>query len=244
MWNWDFALSILPDLLQAMWVTLTATLVAFLLAVVIGLLFALGKRSSFKPLSRVIGGLVEFIRSTPMLVQLFFIFYVLPEYGISLSPFLAGVLGLGLHYSTYLSEVYRSGIDAVPRGQWEAGTALNFSKMQIWFKIILPQAILPVLPVFGNYLIVMFKETPILSAITLVEMMSTAKMIGSESFRYLEPFTIVGLLFFILSYPSALLVRRVEVKLNRKSVGEQSNKIKRKEVALNESGTAAEANSF
>jgi polar amino acid transport system permease protein len=231
MWDWNFALSVLPDLFQAMWVTLAATLAAFVLAVMIGLLFTLGKRSGDKWISKSVGAIVEFIRSTPLLVQLFFIFYVFPDYGVSLSPFAAGVIGLGLHYSTYLSEVYRSGIEAVPRGQWEASKALNFTKIQIWTRIILPQAIPPVLPMFGNYLIVMFKETPLLSAITVVEMMQTAKIIGSQSFRYLEPITIVGLLFFLLSYPSAVLVRKMEIKLNQKTAPKSKKKEMRKDVA-------------
>ncbi|HWO95965.1 MAG TPA: ectoine/hydroxyectoine ABC transporter permease subunit EhuD [Bacillus sp. (in: firmicutes)] len=216
MWSWDFAVSILPQLLDAMWITVGATVVAFVIAALLGLIWANCKRSSFKPLVIVVSCLVEFIRSTPLLVQLFFIFYVLPEIGISLSPFVAGVMGLGLHYSTYLAEVYRSGIDAIPKGQWEASTALNFSKIQVWTRVILPQAIPPVIPMLGNYFIVMFKETPLLSAITLVEMMQTAKIIGSGSFRYLEAFTIVGLLFLLLSYPSSLIVRRLEQKMNQR----------------------------
>ncbi|GIM45809.1 ectoine/hydroxyectoine ABC transporter permease subunit EhuD [Collibacillus ludicampi] len=216
MWDWDFAWSIVPQLLEALKVTVTSTFVAFFIAAIAGLLLAIGRRSACKPLSLVTGGIVEFVRSTPLLVQLYFIFYVLPVFGVSLSPFTAGVIGLGLHYSSYLSEVYRSGIDSVPRGQWEAAVALNFSKMQTWGRIIVPQAIPPVIPVLGNYLIVMFKETPILSAITLMEILQTAKMIGSTSFRYLEGFTIVGLMFLLLSYPSSLLVRRLEYRLNRK----------------------------
>jgi len=216
MWNWTYAMSIIPPLLQALKVTVSATLVAFAIAMFGGLLLALCRRSRFKPLSWIAGAVVEFIRSTPLLVQLYFIFYVLPLYGLSLSPFAAGVLGLGLHYSAYMSEVYRSGIEAVPRGQWEASTALNFTKVQTWIRVVLPQAVPPVVPVLGNYLIVMFKETPILSAITLVEMLQKAQILGSESFRYLEPFTIIGLLFLIVSYPSSILVRRLETRLNRK----------------------------
>src|SRR5690606_25866702 len=107
-------------------------------------------------------GFNGFIRNTPLLVQVFFIYYSLPMMtGISLPAFYAGILGLGLHYSTYLSEVYRSGIEAVPRGQWEAATALNYTKLDTWRSVILPQAIPPIIPVLGNYLIVMFKETPI-----------------------------------------------------------------------------------
>jgi polar amino acid transport system permease protein len=212
MWSWSFAWSTLPTILEALQITVFATLVGFAIALVGGFVLALGRRSSTKALSFAAACFVEFVRSTPLLVQLYLLFYGLPSVGLSLSPFAAGVLGLGIHYSAYLSEVYRSGIDAVPRGQWEAAKALNFSRGTMWRRIILPQAIRPVVPVLGNYLIVMFKETPILSAITLVEMLLAAKMIGASSFRYLEAFTLVGLLFLILSYGSSLLIRRLEVK--------------------------------
>lgn len=215
MWSWDFAWSILPQLLSAIHITILATLTGFLLALVGGMVLVFGRRAKRKWLAWLTAGFVEFVRSTPLLVQLYFIFYGLPAIGISLSPFTAGVLGLGIHYSTYLSEVYRSGIDAVPRGQWEAAKALNFSPRQTWAKIILPQAIRPVIPVLGNYLLVMFKETPILSAITLVELLHTAKIIGSHSFRYLEAFTLVGILFLVLSYVSSLLVRQLEIRLRQ-----------------------------
>jgi polar amino acid transport system permease protein len=168
-----------------------------------------------RPLKWLTVGFIEFVRSTPLLLQLFFIYNVLPFAGLTLSPFVAGVVGLGLHYSTYISEVYRTGIDAVPKGQWEASKALNFSKLQTWFGIVLPQAIPPIIPVLGNYLILMFKETPLLSAISVVEMLQTANTIGSHYFRYIEGYTIVGLLFLLLSYPSALLVRRLELRMKR-----------------------------
>lgn len=215
MWSWSFTWSILPQILEAMKTTILATIVGFAFALVGGLVLALGRRAKNRAISLGTAGIVEFVRNTPLLVQLYFLFYGFPAIGISLSPFSAGVLGLGIHYSAYLSEVYRSGIDAVPRGQWEASKALNFSKGTMWRRIILPQAIRPVVPVLGNYLIVMFKETPVLSAITLVEMLLTAKMIGAESFRYLEAFTLVGILFLILSYGSSLLIRRLELKWSR-----------------------------
>lgn len=215
MWDWEFAWSILPELLNAMKITIAATIVGFLIASILGLVWVFCRRSTFKPLVIVVSWFVEFIRSTPLLVQLFFIFYVLPEFGISLTAFVAGVIGLGLHYSTYLAEVYRSGIESVPKGQWEASTALNYTKSKTWFRIILPQAVAPIIPMIGNYFLVMFKETPLLSAITIVEMMQTAKIIGSQSFRYFESFTIVGLLFLLLSYPSSLLVRYIEGKTKR-----------------------------
>ncbi|MBN2910312.1 ectoine/hydroxyectoine ABC transporter permease subunit EhuD [Polycladomyces sp. WAk] len=219
-WSWTFTLQILPQLLDAVKITIGATIVSYLIALVGGLLIAFARRSEVKLLSWVTGGFIEFVRSTPPLVQLFFIFYVAPHFGLRLSPFTAGVLGLGIHYSTYLSEVYRAGIDAVPRGQWEAAVALNFSKTQTWMRIILPQAVRPIVPVLGNYLIVMFKETPLLSAITLIELLGQAQIIGSNSFRYLEPITLVGVFFLILSYLSSLLVRRLEswLQLNQKGL--------------------------
>jgi polar amino acid transport system permease protein len=215
-WSWQFAWQIAPDLLRAVQTTIAATLTGFALALVGGLLLAFARRAKLRGVSIAAAGVIEFVRSTPLLVQLYVLFYGLPAAGISLPPFAAGVLGLGIHYSAYLAEVYRSGIESVPRGQWEAATALNFSKGQTWTRIILPQAIRPIIPVLGNYLIVMFKETPVLSAITLVEMLMTAKMIGSASFRYLEAFTLAGMLFFLLSYVSSLLIRRLEINLRQR----------------------------
>ncbi|MBD7969130.1 ectoine/hydroxyectoine ABC transporter permease subunit EhuD [Paenibacillus gallinarum] len=215
MWDWDYVFDILPQLLGALKMTVLITIYAFVLALFVGLLLAFMARSRFKPLSLVTKGVIEFIRNTPLLVQVFFLYYSLPLLmGISIPAFYTGVIALGLHYSTYLSEVYRSGIEAVPKGQWEAAKALNYTKTQTWKKIILPQAIPPIIPVLGNYLIVMFKETPILCAITLVELMLTAKNIVSLSFRAFEPYTLVGVLFFIISYIASLLVQQLEKRMN------------------------------
>jgi polar amino acid transport system permease protein len=217
MWDWGFAAQVFPKILSVIWITISATIVGFLLAMVLGLVLAIMRRSKNKAFSWPVIGFIEFIRSTPLLVQIFFIYYALPMVsGIYLSAFTAGVLALGVHYSTYCSEIYRSGIDAVHRSQWEAATALNFSTLQKWTRVILPQAIPPVIPMLGNYLIAMFKDTPLLAAISLVEILMKAKIIGSESFRYIEPFTIVGLLFLVLSYLSAILVKRLENRLNQR----------------------------
>lgn len=215
MWDWNYAFQILPELIKVLPITISATIVGFIIACLLGLPLALARRSKRRIVAGTAFAWIEFIRSTPLLVQLFVLFYALPLYGISFSPFATGVIGLGIHYSTYLSEVFRSGIEAVPKGQWEASRALNFSAKHTWGSIILPQAIPPIIPVMGNYLITMFKETPILSAITLVELLQTAKAIGSGSFRYLEAFTLVGLLFLLLSYPSSLLVGWLERRFQR-----------------------------
>lgn len=214
-WDWAYAWEIMPTIGRAAAITLQVTLVAFLIAVTFGLVLALLRRSQFKPLRWLVTGFVEFVRSTPPLVQLYFIFFVFPHFGLSLSPFAAGAIGLGIHYSTYTSEVYRAGIEAVDRGQWEAAKALNFSPAKTWQSIILPQALPPIIPMLGNYLIVLFKETPLVGAISLIEMLQRAVMLGNHSFRYLEPITIVGIYFLIMSYPAALLVRRVERRVKQ-----------------------------
>ena len=130
----------------------------------------------------------------------------------------SGIIALSIHYGCYCSEVYRAGLEAVPRGQWEACTALNFSSWNTLKNIILPQAIPPIVPVLGNYLVALFKETPLLSAIAVLELVQTAKVLGSENFRYTEPMTIVGLTFLVLSLVSAVGIRWLERHLNRRSV--------------------------
>jgi polar amino acid transport system permease protein len=216
MWDWNFTWSILPDLIKVVPITLLATFGGFAVACLLGLPIALARRSKSRWISWPVASIAEFIRSTPLLIQLIILYYALPTYGIVLPAMTAGILGLGIHYSTYLAEVYRSGIEAVPKGQWEASRALNFSRAQTWLRIVLPQSVPPTIPVMGNYLIVMFKETPTLSAITLVELLTTAKGIGSHWFRYVEPITIAGVIFLLLSYPSGLLVRRLELYLKRR----------------------------
>jgi polar amino acid transport system permease protein len=215
--DWGFAWEILPELLQALRVTIRASVLAFAVAAVLGLLLALARRSDSAWLSQPVGGIVEFVRSTPLLVQLFFFFYVLPRYGLRLPAIVVGVFALGLHYATYTSEVYRAGIDAIASGQWEAARALNFSPLDTWTRIILPQAIPPMVPALANYLIGIFKESAQLSAITVVEVVLRARIIGTRSFRFLEPMTMVGILFFMLSYPSSLLVQRLEAHLGRQN---------------------------
>src|SRR5690606_10576218 len=203
---------VLPDLLRAFGVTLQATVGGFALAAVLGLIWAMLRMLPFAWLSRATFWLVELVRSTPLLIQLYFLYYVLPEYGLTLSPFAIGGLALVVHYSAYTAEVYRAGIEAVPRGQWEAATALNLPASSTWLRIVLPQAVPPTLPVLGNYFIAMFKDTPLLAAITVMEMLQTAKLIGAESFRYLEPLTITGVAVLGVSLAASYGVRSLELR--------------------------------
>jgi len=209
-WDWNFVWEILPTLIQGVKITILATLLGSVLAAFVGLGIALARRSPNRLLARTVGFLAEFIRGTPLLVQLYFIFYVLPDIGILLPPLVAGVIGLGLHYGTYTAEVYRAGIDNVPRGQWEAAKACNLSATQTWTHIIIPQAIPPMIPALANYFIAMFKETPLLSAITVLELMNQAKSVANTYYRYIEPITLVGAFFLVISLFSVVLLRWLE----------------------------------
>jgi len=212
-WDWNFAFKILPRLISALKITLIATIVGMGMALILGLLLAILRRSNSKLLSWPSTFFIEFVRSTPLLVQVYFLFYVAPGIGIKLSPLFTGILALGLHYSSYTSEVYRAGIDSIPKGQWEAAIALNLSSPRTLSSIIVPQAIPPIIPALGNYFIAMFKDTPMLSTITVLELLYTAKDIGSETFRYLEPMTMVGVLFLFISIIAAGFIRKLEKKL-------------------------------
>jgi len=210
LWDWGYAIDILPELLRGLLVTVQATLLGSAVAYALGLVFALVRRSRIPVLSQAVWLLVEFVRSTPLLVQLFFLYFVLPDLGIRFDAFTTGVIGLGLHYACYTAEVYRAGIEAVPKGQWEACTALSLPRSRVWTGVILPQAIPRVLPALVNYMISMFKETPLLLAISVLELGGAAREAGSDTFRYIEPFTLAGIFFLLVSYPAGVLVRRLE----------------------------------
>jgi len=201
---------IFPILARAALVNVLAACVAFSLALVGGLFLALARLSTVRVLRLLATGIIEFVRDTPFLIQLFFIFYVLPRYGITFGPLETGIVALGLHWSAYTSEVYRAGIASVPSGQWDAATALNLPASRTWGRIILPQAILPVLPTLGNYLIVMFKDTAILSTIAVSELLGVALGQASLSFRYVETLTLVAILFLAMSLGASAVFRTVE----------------------------------
>lgn len=209
-WDWDYAWEILPVLAEASVVTVQAAVMGFALALVLGLALAVGRMMGPRASRLAVAGVVEFIRSTPLLIQVFFLYYVMPEFGLALDAMLTGVLALGLHYGAYCAEVYRAGLENVPKGQWEASIALNLSPWTTFKDIIVPQAIPPVVPALGNYLVALFKETPLLSVIAVLELMQTAKILGAESFQYTEPITLVGLFFLIFSLVSSVLIVQLE----------------------------------
>ncbi|MFH8606546.1 ectoine/hydroxyectoine ABC transporter permease subunit EhuD [Streptomyces sp. NPDC018029] len=213
-WNWSHVDDFMPLFWDGVELTLKALLFGTLIAFSLGLVWAVAQRSEKKWIRWPVTVVTEFIRNTPLLVQLFFLFYVVPEWGPSMSPLTTGIVGLGLHYSTYTSEVYRAGIDGVPAGQWEAATALSLSKRRTWTSVILPQAVRRVIPALGNYVIVMLKESPQMAAIGALDMLGQAQGYSQATFTY-EAISVVGVAFIVIAYPASLLLRVLERRLVR-----------------------------
>jgi polar amino acid transport system permease protein len=211
--HWGVVRAFWPELLAGLKITALATALGSVLAFALGLVWAIAQRATVRAVRWPVAGLVELVRNTPLLVQLFLFFYVLPAWGLKFSPLMTGVLALGLHYSTYTAEVYRAGIDAVPVGQWEAAIALNLSRGRTWIAVILPQAIRRVVPALGNYVIAMLKDSPLLALIGVADMLQVARAHGASTFQYVEPYTMVGLAFIAISYPASLLLRSLERRL-------------------------------
>ena len=214
-WRWEFTFEILPRMIWATGNTLLAAGIGYAIAIVVGLVFLLAQRTRYRLVNRIVREVVEFIRSTPLLVQLFFVYFVGPQFGVELNAWTAAMLTIGLHFGTYLSEVYRGALEAVPRGQWEACRALNFSTARTYFRVVLPQALPVALPGMGNYLVGIFKDTPMLATIGVAELMHTANALGAETYRYLEPYTMVGFIFLIISLPTAAGLRKLEIVVAR-----------------------------
>ncbi|MDA7965049.1 ectoine/hydroxyectoine ABC transporter permease subunit EhuD [Ruegeria sp.] len=215
-WRWDFTFDVvLPKMWEAAGVTVWATLASFALALVGGLILMLLKTHRSKWVSRPATEVIEVIRATPLLVQIFFLFFLLPEIGITLPPLTTGILAIGLYNSALCAEVYRAGFQAVPKGQWEACIALNMSTYRTFKDVIIPQSLPPIVPALGNYLVAIFKETPLLSFVAVAEIMQVSKLIGAEYYRFTEAITIAGLFFLVMSLIAAFLIRIVENYVKR-----------------------------
>ena len=214
-WDWNAVSEFMPYFWDGLKVTLQILVLGSLISFVLGLVWALLMRTSTRWVRWPVGVVTEFVRDTPLLVQLFFLFYVLPEWGLTFSALTTGVFAIGLHYSTYTMQVYRAGIEAVPVGQWEAATALNLPVRRTWTAVILPQAIRRVIPALGNYVIAMLKDTPILMVITVLELMGQARLFSQEHYQFTEPITVIGVAFVLISYPASLLIRALERRLVR-----------------------------
>ncbi|MEV0991858.1 ectoine/hydroxyectoine ABC transporter permease subunit EhuD [Streptomyces sp. NPDC049949] len=211
MWSWETAREGLPVVLSGFGITLLATVLGSAVAMLLGLVLAVALRTPTRWVALPLRVITDFVRSTPLMIQLFAAWVLVP----GLNALTLGIAVLGIHYATYTCEVYRAGIDAVPRGQWEACTALSLPRRRVWRAVVLPQAVRNVLPALGNYVISMFKETPFLSVIAVQEMVHRANEYGSVHFAYLEAFTLAATVFLLASYPTSVLMRRLEKRLAR-----------------------------
>jgi len=203
----------LPPLLHGAYITVSVSLISYGLALVFGLLIGIARVSRHKSLRVTAAFYIQFIRGTPMLLQLFFIYYVLPYGGILLSPFISGVIGLSGNYAAYMAEVFRSGIQAIPKGQWEAAAALGMSRKGAMRRIILPQAIRIIIPPLGNFFVAIFKDSALVSVITLRDLTFTAEILAAATFKHFEIFGMVAAIYLAISYPTAKLVEWVEARL-------------------------------
>jgi len=197
-------------LLGGLLITVELTFVVIVLALIGGLFVALAGMSRFAPLRWIVKSYIEVMRGTPLLLQLIYVYYVLPSIGVRLDAFTAGVLALTLNYSAYISEVYRGGIQAIVRGQHDAAAALGMTHGLAMRRIILPQAVRIVIPTLGNYFISLFKDTALASAVSIQELVYTAQVRAALSFQYFTLYTVVAVMYFAVSFPAARLVGYLE----------------------------------
>lgn len=205
----------LPILLRGAWVTIEVTIYAFILSSVIGLAFALMKLSRWRGLAWTAATIINIIRGLPIIVQLFYIYFVLPEFGIQLTAFQAGVIGLGIAYSAYQAENFRAGIEAVDVGQIEAAQSIGMRNPMIMRRVVLPQAFKIALPPYGNTLVMMLKDSSLVSTITVLEMTRAGQMIASSTFQNMTVYTMVAVLYLLLSLPLVFIIRRLEQRTGK-----------------------------
>ncbi len=203
----------LPFLLEGAVVTLQLSLVSMVAAILIGLLCALGSLSS-QPLVRWgVAAYVEVMRDVPLLVVLLVIYFTLPQIGLSLPGFVAGVVGLSLNVGAYLSEVFRAALGSVDKGEKEAALALGMSRFTAFRRVTLPQALRIAVPTVGGFYIALLKDSSLVSFIAVTELMRQGTILISNTFRSMEIYFMVAMIYFVMSFVAARIVRRVEIAL-------------------------------
>lgn len=212
---WTRAQEYLPLLLHGLWLTVAVTALALVLATALGLVWALLRTSGIAWLAVPTRLVIEIVRGVPILVILFYIYFVMPEVGLDLTAFQAGVIGLALTYSCYIGETFRAGIEAVDRGQVEAAMALGMRRPTTMRRVILPQAFTIVLPPYTSNLIMLLKDSSQVSVISVAELTMQGRTLASSTFDNMTVFSLVALLYLCLTIPLNLLMRGVELKLRR-----------------------------
>lgn len=212
-WKFEAVTDHLPFLLAGVKVTVAVSLLAMVLGLVLGLIVALTRMAPNRALQFLAGLYIDVFRTTPLLVQLVWVFFALPILtGIALSPFVASVVALSLHVSAYLAEIYRAGILSIASGQRHAGFALGMTPAQVLRRVILPQATTRMLPPIGSQFITLFKDSALVSLITLQDLMWQAQSLAAFTMRTIEVLTAVAILYMLLTIPQALYVNYLHKK--------------------------------
>lgn len=205
--DWNIVWSSLPRLLDGAWMTIWLSVVTMLLAIPGGLALALLRLSGIRPLAMAATAFVEFFRATPLILQIYWVYYVLPAYfDIQLSQIATAIVGLACNISAFNSETFRSGIVSIRQGQWNAGLALGMSRFSVFCRIVAPQALMRVLPALASTWVSLFKDTSLVSIIAVSELSYVALQIRAETYRILEVLTAMAALYWLMGYPQAKLV--------------------------------------
>ncbi len=219
---------LVPSLIHGFGVVIQATILGFLLATVFGVIIAIGRLSTIKIIKGFLYIFLEIVRGTPLLVQLVYIYYVVPllldlivsmfgnKTDIQIAPLTAGILGLGINYGCYMSEVIRASILSIDEGQTEAALVLGFGKYEALFRIVMPQAIRSIIPSLGNYLVMMVKDTSLLSYVAVSELLLRTQSFASQTFLTIESYTYLALAYLIISVPLSHFVQFIEYKMKKK----------------------------
>jgi polar amino acid transport system permease protein len=219
--DWAAVPEMMPTLLAGLRVTVLLTFVIMGIALIAALPIALARMSSKRWLRIPSTIYVQVLRGTPVLLQLFYLYYVLPFAGIQLNAWVAGIIGMSAAYSAYLSEIYRAGIEAIDRGQTEAALSLGMSRVQVMRIVVLPQAFRIVIPPIGNMFVGLFKDTSLLSILTIKELMFQGQLLAATNFRHITIFTVIAVLYLAVCWPSAAIIDRLEKKLKETPTDKQ-----------------------
>ncbi|QHP72722.1 amino acid ABC transporter permease [Bradyrhizobium sp. LCT2] len=213
---WHDAAEFFPILMSGVALTIVVTIGSLLLSTVLGLIWAMMRVSGIKVLSMLSASLINVIRGIPIIVLLFYLYFVMPDLGVTLSALQAAILGLGIAYSAYEAENFRAGIEAIDKGQIEAAQSIGMGWWLTMRRVVLPQAVRIVLPPYGNVMIMMLKDSSQASTITVAELALQGKLIASSTFKNTSVFTLVALMYLTMSIPLILLVRHFEKRAGKK----------------------------
>lgn len=213
---WHDAAEFFPILMSGVALTIIVTIGSLLLSTVLGLVWAMMRVSGIKALAMLSASLINVIRGIPIIVLLFYLYFVMPDLGVTLSALQAAILGLGIAYSAYQAENFRAGIEAIDKGQIEAAQSIGMGWWLTMRRVVLPQAVRIVLPPYGNVMIMMLKDSSQASTITVAELALQGKLIASSTFKNTSVFTLVALMYLTMSIPLILLVRHFEKRAGKR----------------------------